>query len=465
MYTNQYQINQIMQKILLLLLSCMMSAAIARAQTESLTVVVEEPGTLAELIGDRITEITSLTVEGKINAEDFQIIRQGGRENLESVNLSNADVEGKAIPRLAFTATLDYFAPWSKIKHIKLPPDIEEIGEFAFYHLLIEELELPAHLKKIGKRAFGEDGYLQIDEWPAELEEVGEKAFNNCLSMTNGNFPESLKIIGNFAFEISGITTVTWPQALEYLGYGGFASSNMEFVTLPDGVEIPGALFMGCPELRSVTLSNTMTTVPQYMCEMCDMLERVVIPAQVTRIEHDAFSTCPKLSEVIFSEGLQSIGKGAFAHCAINTLVLPSTLAELDTDCFYNAVRGDIYCKAIVPPACSEDANPFFGLYDHTLYVPVGTKAAYQAANEWHDFKNIVEHDMSGLDAVTPEAEGMPVRTADGAIIVNGGSFEIYTVDGRLVGADTAASETTVSVSPGIYVVRVGDAVTKVSVR
>lgn len=72
---------------------------------------------------------------------------------------------------------------------------------------------------------------------------------------------------------------------------------------------------------------------------------------------------------------------------------------------------------------------------------------------------------MSGLDAVAPEAAGMPVRTADGAIIVNGGSFEIYTVDGRLVGADTADGETAVSVSPGIYVVRVGDAVTKVSVR
>lgn len=455
-----------MQKILLLLLSCMMSAAIARAQTESLTVVVEEPGTLAELIGDRITEITSLTVEGKINAEDFQIIRQGGRENLESVDLSNADVEGKAIPRLAFTATLTYFAPWSKIKHIKLPPDIEEIGEFAFYHLLIEEIELPAHLKKIGKRAFCEDGYLQIDEWPAELEEIGEKAFNNCFSLTNGNFPESLRVIGDFAFELSGLDSVTWPAALESIGFGAFMSLlYMESVALPDDVEIPGAMFMTCYELRSVTLNNTMTTIPRYFCYMCDQFESVTIPAQVTRIEEDAFSTCPKLSEVIFSEGLQSIGKGAFAHCAINTLVLPSTLAELDTDCFYNAVRGDIYCKAIVPPACSEDANPFFGLYDHTLYVPVGTKAAYQAANEWRDFKNIVEHDMSGLDAVAPDAAGMPVRTADSAIIVSGGSFEIYTVDGRLVGADTADSETTVSVSPGIYVVRVGDAVTKVSVR
>lgn len=454
-----------MQKILLLLLSCMMSAAIARAQTESLTVVVEEPGTLAELIGDRITEITSLTVEGKINAEDFKIIRQGGRENLESVDLSNADVEGKAIPRLAFTATLDYFAPWSKIKHIKLPQDIEEIGEFAFYHLLIEEFELPAHLKKIGKRAFGEDGYLQIDEWPAELEEVGEKAFNNCLSMTNGNFPESLKIIGKFAFEISGITTVRWPTALEYLGYGGFASSNMESVTLPDGVEIPGALFMGCPELRSVTLSNTMTTVPQYMCEMCDMLERVAIPAHVTRIEHDAFSTCRKLSEVIFSEGLRSIAKGAFANCAINTLVLPSTLTELDIDCFYNAVRGDIYCKATVPPVCNGEGNQFFGLYDHTLYVPVGTKAAYQAANEWSRFSHIVEHDMSGLDTVAPDAAAMPVRIADGAIIVNGGSFMIFTADGRQVAAGTAEGETTVTVSPGIYVVRIDGSATKVCVK
>ena len=38
-----------------------------------------------------------------------------------------------------------------------------------------------------------------------------------------------------------------------------------------------------------------------------------------------------------------------------------------------------------------------------TLYVPVGTKAKYEATEGWKEFKNIVEMDPSGIATVLTE--------------------------------------------------------------
>ena len=40
---------------------------------------------------------------------------------------------------------------------------------------------------------------------------------------------------------------------------------------------------------------------------------------------------------------------------------------------------------------------------DATLYVPVGTKAKYEATEGWKEFKNIVEMDPSGIATVLTE--------------------------------------------------------------
>ena len=53
----------------------------------------------------------------------------------------------------------------------------------------------------------------------------------------------------------------------------------------------------------------------------------------------------------------------------------------------------------------------FFGsyYYNATLYVPKGTKEAYEAANVWVFFKEIVEFDAEteGIDAVVGDKEGI----------------------------------------------------------
>jgi hypothetical protein len=87
---------------------------------------------------------------------------------------------------------------------------------------------------------------------------------------------------------------------------------------------------------------------------------------------------CYSLSSVIIGNSVTIIGRGVFYGCSILTsvTVLNPTPIDIPFDVFSNRVNA-------------------------TLYVPLGSKNAYQAADYWKDFKEIVEIDITGIDQIT----------------------------------------------------------------
>ena len=67
-------------------------------------------------------------------------------------------------------------------------------------------------------------------------------------------------------------------------------------------------------------------------------------------------------------------------------------------------------------------SSTFYNCYSATLYVPIGTKAAYQAADYWKNFTNIVEMDFTGIEDI--EADGDSFRGVKDAY---------YDLNGRIV--------------------------------
>ena len=68
-----------------------------------------------------------------------------------------------------------------------------------------------------------------------------------------------------------------------------------------------------------------------------------------------------------------------------------------------------------------------------TLYVPVGTKALYQAADGWKDFKFIEERNLTGIKSITEPAS---VYISKNRLIVNSSGSEtvsIYSITGNLL--------------------------------
>ena len=105
---------------------------------------------------------------------------------------------------------------------------------------------------------------------------------------------------------------------------------------------------------------------------------RVVIPKTVTSTAYN--KTCP----------VTSIEDNAFDDCTnLTTLIIPNTVTSIGNYAF-SGCSGliSVTMDRITPPSASS-YNP--KLSNTTLYVPTGSKTAYEAAVFWKDFKEIVE--------------------------------------------------------------------------
>ena len=102
------------------------------------------------------------------------------------------------------------------------------------------------------------------------------------------------------------------------------------------------------------------------------IIKNLIIPNSITEISNYTFRGCSCIQSVLIHNGVNAIGTGAFSGC--NSL---STVTVL------------------VNNPISIDATTFTNRINATLYVPYGSKSAYEVADYWKDFKEIIE--MPGL--------------------------------------------------------------------
>ena len=113
----------------------------------------------------------------------------------------------------------------------------------------------------------------------------------------------------------------------------------------------------------------------------------------VTKIGASAFQFAKLTS--FSGEKLVEIGQAAFALSSLKEATLPETVTTIGNMAFMNCQNlTKIVCKRTTPPTAQ--AKTFNGLKAKTiLYVPQGTKAAYEADANWKDkFKEIKEFEQ-----------------------------------------------------------------------
>ncbi len=94
--------------------------------------------------------------------------------------------------------------------------------------------------------------------------------------------------------------------------------------------------------------------------------------------------------ELQYFIGLNSIGDYAFYYCSgLTSIVLPSSITTIGYYAFYYSDLQSIITLALTPPVIS-GYYTFSGLYDILLFVPCGALEAYQNADYWSNFSNIV---------------------------------------------------------------------------
>ena len=415
----------------------------SNSETAALRANVSEPGTLAEVIGDKLYDIDEIEVVGPINDADFNTLWESTfKGQLKAINLEKAVIADGMVPAHALFH-IDEQVDWNTmiitttwLEELILPEGVTEIGEFAVaYSIDLKLLKLPSTVKKIGGSAFTDciSFSPEVFTLPAGLEHIETQAFYECRSLEGEVIlPDGLISIKDAAFYHTRLGKVNFPESLEYIGSMAFTGCKLQSIFLPNDcwLEWTGGQFYNNIALTEVHLPENATFIPEAIFDGCINLEIVNIPQNIERIGEFAFSSCA-ITEVHLPETLKRIDSDAFQSCLrLQTIVLPSSLTVIETNAF-NICCGlkSVYCKAITPPECiasdveTETVDPFSQI-DKTipLYVPIGTKNAYMAAPGWDKFQNIIETDKF------PSASILTVENDN-----RGQSHEIYDMSGRLV--------------------------------
>jgi hypothetical protein len=223
----------------------------------------------------------------------------------------------------------------------------------------------------------------------------------------------------------SSIKTVVIENGVTHIGARAFYEyyGNITSVTIPRSVTTIGALaFSRCSGLTSITVEVEndyyYSTDGVLFIENGNKLLQYpagkvgayIVPEDVTGIEEWAFSFCPGLTSVTIPSSVTGIGDFVFAYCLglktvfVNWTIpvsLEGSVSYIGNSAFYNGIN----------------------LSDLILYVPSGTKAAYQAAPVWQDFGKIVEIDEDSENRDLDIVDGVLIkyRGAGGRVVIPNG--------------------------------------------
>ena len=171
-------------------------------------------------------------------------------------------------------------------------------------------------------------------------------------------------------------------------GYCAFDSTPLQKLKIPASVvEIDELAVRNCISLYSITVASGNTRYDsRYGCNaiMETQADKLLIGCMETEIP----------------DGTKSIATYAFYGSEyLEFVVIPRSVAVIGDEAF----SGCTYLTAVAveratPVDITEDT--FSSRYDATLYVPYGSKEAYEAADYWRDFYEIVETDVTGINSL-----------------------------------------------------------------
>ncbi len=136
-----------------------------------------------------------------------------------------------------------------------------------------------------------------------------------------------------------------------YSGHVAIPSTVTYWGTTYTVTRIGDSAFLYCVDLTSVTIPFSVTSIGDFAFYNCSDLESVIIPSGVTSIGEQAFGS-----------DSDEYGHGRLASVTVEM----ETPAEIYSSTFPNRTY-------------------------MTLYVPKGCKAAYETADYWNEFKEIIE--------------------------------------------------------------------------
>ncbi|MBD5278103.1 MAG: leucine-rich repeat protein [Bacteroides sp.] len=274
----------------------------------------------------------------------------------------------------------------SDITSVIIPSSVSSIGHQAFFCCWnLEEVVMEySNITTIAYAVFSNCYKLKTIRLPNTVKEIGQSAFNSCEALYSIYLPNSIERIYMYAFnECKNLKEVhiedisNWCQVYEEGLYSNpflfsdgdlYVGENLvEDLIIPSGViSIGNQKFIRCGSIKSVEFSKSIEYIDGFAA--CQNLKSINIYSSAD-ISYTAFNKCPQLEIV---------------NCYVSE---PPTLQNT----IYNTNGEEVNAFYQSYPELM------------TLHVPQGAKKIYEGSYGWKDFGTIIDDlpNDSGVDEVT----------------------------------------------------------------
>ena len=250
-------------------------------------------------------------------------------------------------------------------------------------------------------------------QWAPDLEEVtipntvktiGEAAFNLCPKLRSINVPNSVVTIEEWG--------IAHNESLRELHLGSGA------------VNLDDYAIVGNTALEVITVDENN---PVYDSRNnCNGIITTVNNSMV-HDRHILFTAC---SRTVLPREVTWIARGAYQDQGITMVILPEQITNLEHSCFEGCeYLTEIYNFSHDPQGCMSTTFEDYHYENCTLYVPRGTKEIYEQVPVWGSFRHIEEFDAITIIPGDVDGDG-EITVADAnsvVVIINGGSSHGHT--------------------------------------
>lgn len=317
-------------------------------------------------------------------------------------------------------------------------------------------LEASCQIKAIAK-SFGVASNVVSTEYHnpqyPDIIKVGDVFTANIINNGVDSLPLYFKVTSIYPFEAELVRKEDYVQGWtnEYHIFGDLeVPAEVNYRNIKFKVVSIGELALSyCTHTYNLKLNEGLETIQQAAFRYINNIKELVIPNSVKRIERTFITECHSLKTITLGTGLQSLGTYAF---------------------WYVDGLRYIYSLNPIPPKFDDPNNSFDDtpVDQITLYVPIGSKSAYENAPGWNLFAGrIVEIDPTGIADVT--TDGLSITVSNHRIHVEGakvGCFlNVYDLSGNKcmsVRITSGKVNINCNVPNGVYVVRLGNVSKKV---
>ncbi len=218
------------------------------------------------------------------------------------------------------------------VTNVVIPDSVTSLPPYCFNSEFIESVEFNDELSSIGEAAFRYCSKLKELRIPPSVKNIGSYAFANCTGLEkvvisdvkawceisfDGIFANPIYITESFYINDSLVTELTVPSDVtEINDYAFYGANNLQSLYFSNGItSIGDHAFAHCKNLNAISLPESLKSIGNYAFYICSNIADLKLGQNVDYIGDNAFYDCDSLKNIYFS-GSESdwnsiiIGKG-----------------------------------------------------------------------------------------------------------------------------------------------------------